>query len=323
MNNARASFLANAGWSGAAHSPVAGDLSVRQYTRLQKADASAILMECDPATDTSLPAFLKMTGWLRTQGLSAPKIYAADATTGVALLEDFGNSKLTFLIDNDPTSQELHYSTILDTLILIRNAPIPALETPTARTLCDATKLADEWYPNADSTVFDAFRAFLEPVLKETLTASATVSLRDFHADNIIWLPERANTRKPGLLDYQDAFLTHPAYDLMSLLTDARTEVSPSLRQRMIETYAARTGEDPHSLAEAVAALGAQRNLRILGVFARAARRDGKRQHLKAMPRVYAYFTECCAHPSLSVFSEDLSAALPPPDSKLIESLAS
>ena len=134
------------------------------------------------------------------------------------------------------------------------------------------------------------------------LRAPATVSLRDFHADNIIWLPERTNARKPGLLDYQDAFLTHPAYDLMSLLTDARTDVAPSLRREMIAVYAYRTGDSVEALTEAFSAFGAQRNLRILGIFARAARRDGKTQHLKALPRVYGYLSECCSHPSLAPF---------------------
>ena len=323
MDNARSSFLINAGWANATPSPVAGDLSTRQYTRLSQANATAILMTCDPAADTSLPAFLKMTRWLRDQNFSAPEILAVDTERGFALLEDFGTAKLATLISNDPTSQKRYYETILDTLIAIRNVPAPDLPKPTAQDLCDATKLADEWYPKAKPTRLDAFRAGLEPILNRLLQAPRTVSLRDFHADNIMWLPDRARHRQPGLLDYQDAFLVPPAYDLMSLLTDARTDVSPHLQSHLIDTYAHKTGDAPAPLSAAFAALGAQRNLRILGIFTRAARRDGKTHHVAALPRVYRYLNDCCQHPSLARLSDDLSAGLPAPTPELLEGLAS
>lgn len=319
MDDAPSAFLANAGWAGATPSPVAGDLSTRQYTRLSKADASAILMLCDPATDASLPAFLKMTRWLRDQKLSAPEILAVDPENGFALLEDFGSAKLTALIAKNPSSQRPHYETILDTLIAIRNAPTPDLPKPTAQELCDATTLADEWYPNARPDRLDAFRSYLEPVLDRLLQGPRTVSLRDFHADNIIWLSGRPPLRQPGLLDYQDAFLVPPAYDLMSLLTDARTDVSPRLQSTLINIYAQKTGDDPTSLAGAFAALGAQRNLRILGIFTRAARRDGKTKHLNALPRVYRYLTDCCQHPALAHLYDDLAAGLPAPTPELLQ----
>ena len=323
MSDVRAAFLADAGWTNATESPVAGDLSTRKYTRLTRSGTTAILMECDPATDTSLPDFLKMTAWLRDLGLSAPEILASDAATGTALLEDFGDAKLTKLIADNPACQQPHYETILDTLIAIRGAPAPDLPAPTASDLCGATLLADSWYPNAKSGLLDAFRVGLEPILADLLKAPRTVSLRDFHADNIIWLSEGTPLKQPGLLDYQDAFLIHPAYDLMSLLTDARTDVSTALQVHLIDQYARKTGDDPASVAAAVATLGAQRNLRILGIFARAARRDGKNQHLPAMARVHRHFMSCCAHPSLAPFSRDLATALPAPTPALLESLAS
>ena len=323
MNNALRSFLASSGWADATPSPVAGDLSVRRYTRLTKPHSSAILMECDPASDTSLPTFLNMTEWLRAQGLSAPEIYAADVQTGLALLEDFGNDKLTTLIAQDPDRQRGYYTTILDTLIAIRNAPTPDLPSPTAHELCEATKLADDWYPGAKSAHLDAFRTGLEPILHGLLETPPTVSLRDFHADNIIWLPTRAALRQPGLLDYQDAFLVHPAYDLMSLLTDARIDVPTDLPTQIIEAYTQKTGDSLTEISTALAAFGAQRNLRILGIFARAARRDGKAQHLNALPLVFRHLSDCCQHPALAPFARDLAAALPEPTPMLIESIKS
>ena len=322
MTEAREAFLTDAGWAGAKSTPVAGDLSARRYTRLTASTGSAILMECAPEDDTSLRAFLKMTHWLRAQNLSAPEIYASSTTAGLALLEDFGDAKLTTLIARDASVQLPFYETLLDALVTVRDAPPPDLETPSARALCEATLLADDWYPGANSEALSAFRAGLETVLKRILQTPATVSLRDFHADNIIWLPSRKGAQKAGLLDYQDAFLTHPAYDLMSLLTDARTDVSPTLQKHMIEAYAARTGDSVEALTEAVAILGAQRNLRILGIFARAARRDRKPHHLPSMPRVYGHLISCCAHPSLAPFSGNIADALPAPDAALLKGLS-
>ncbi len=321
MDSARVSFLANAGWANATPSPVAGDLSTRQYTRLSQSNVTAILMTCDPATDTSLPAFLKMTRWLQDQSLSAPDILAVDTESGFALLEDFGTEKLTTLISKDPASQRRYYEVILDTLIAIRNAPAPKLPEPTVQDLCDATTLADEWYPNAKPAHLDAFRAGLEPVLAQLLQGPRTVSLRDFHADNIMWLADRHPLRQPGLLDYQDAFLISPAYDLMSLLTDARTDVAPQLQRDLISAYARRTGDDPADLGAAFAALGVQRNLRILGIFARAARREGKAHHVPALPRVYRYLNDCCRHATLAHLADDLAAGLPAPSPERLEGL--
>ena len=321
MSDRVSHFLSETDWSNPKMLPVTGDLSSRKYTRLSQNGRTAILMECDTASDASLPAYMKMTDWLRGNGLAAPERYNAEPSEGLALIEDFGDSQLTSLIRQRPSDQLAYYKTIIETLITIRNAPFLSLKQPNAAELCDATTLADQWYPGAERCALDTFRAGLETVLRDVLDARATVSLRDFHADNIIWLSNRKPVQQPGLLDYQDAILTHPVYDLMSLLTDARTDVSASLRKDLIETYASRTSDDIASLAAAFAALGAQRNLRILGIFTQAARRYGKTQHLPALPRVYAYLMECAHHPALEPFSQELSAALPKPDAAFIKAL--
>ena len=322
MTEAAENFLKNAGWDRAQRSAIAGDLSTRQYLRLKRTDQTAILLQCDPAIDASLPAFLRTTQWIRSNNLSAPEIYAADQDSGLALLEDFGDAKLTHLIRADPACQRPHYETILETLIRLRQAEPMDVARPTAVDFCEATKLADDWYPGAAPGELNAFRAGLVTILGDVLTATPTTSLRDFHADNIIWLPKRTRPKRAGLLDYQDAILTHPAYDLMSLLTDARTDVSPSLRDDILHAYARQTGDGIESLKTAVSVLGAQRSLRILGIFARAARRDGKTQHLPALPRVYAYLMDSARHPMLAPFADALRAGLPAPDTALIKGLA-
>ena len=307
-------FLANAGWSAATQTPVAGDLSARQYSRLTLNGASSILMNAPPDIDPSTPAFLKVAHWLADVGLSSPAILAQDADNGLLLLEDFGDSKLSDIVKATPDLQQAHYETAIDALLTIRRAAPPDLPRPNAQDLTDATKLFDDWYPQADHHSLDVFRKTLQVLLSELLDRHSSVSLRDFHADNIIWLANRTGPRKLGLLDFQDAILTHPAYDLMSLLTDARVDVPRSVQTALTQSYAAQSGDDPAQLARAVAILGAQRNLRILGIFARAARRDGKTAHLTAIPRVLNYLNACATHPAFGHAGKDLIANIPTPD---------
>ena len=317
-----ADFLGRAGWAGAGAQPLAGDLSPRKYVRLTRSDGSrAILMDADPEADPSTPAYLAMTRWLGALGLSVPDVRAARESEGLLLLEDFGDAMLTGLIQNHPERQNEYYHQAIEVLIVVRDAAPKALRQPTADQMVQDTNLADEWYPGVDRAALAHFRGVLEAALEGILATGASVSLRDFHADNVIWLEDREGVQKVGLLDYQDAFLTHPVYDLMSLMTDARTDVPRTLRAQLIEHYARETNEAVDAVAHAVAVLGAQRNLRILGVFARAARKYGKPQHLSAMPRVYGYFSECLSHPAFSELAVDLPNMLPEPNPELIKGL--
>ncbi len=323
MDERVTSFLESAGWANAAVTKIAGDLSARKYFRLRKGSKKAVLMECASENDPSLSQFIMLSNWLRSLGLSAPEIYSADTQGGLAVMQDFGDSKLTTLIAKDPDIQKPSYEDIVDTLITIRNANPPlGLATPSAQDFCDATTLADTWYTGADSQALDNIRAYLEPILVETLKITPTVSLRDFHADNIIWLGDNPPARRAGLLDFQDAILTHPAYDLMSLLTDARTDVSKELSEHIIQIYCRRTGDNVAETSKAIAALGVQRNLRILGIFTSAARRDAKPHHLPALPRVYAHLITCASHPALSTFATTLRAALPKPTPDYLAEIA-
>ena len=151
----------------------------------------------------------------------------------------------------------------------------------------------------------------LEPQIE--FTAPQVRQLRDFHADNIIWLPDQSPAQRAGLLDFQDAFLTHPAYDLMSLLTDARTDVPQSVRDQITRLYCERTGDDINQMLQSMAALGIQRNLRILGIFTSAAIRDAKPYHLPSLPRVYSNLMTCAAHPAMGALGFSLRDALPEP----------
>lgn len=306
-----AGFLRAAGWDDAASTPVAGDLSARRFSRLTgPGGATAILM--DAPRDGSTEAFAAMTEWLLRAELSAPEILAGRPEAGLMLLEDFGDAKVSGLLDRR-SGPEIR-NVCLDLLLHLRTRTSPALARPDPRTLAGWTGLADDWYPGADRAALGRFRSLLETILADLAKVGATVSLRDFHADNLIWLPDREGVRRLGLLDYQDAFLTHPVYDLVSFLTDARTDVPRALRQDMIAEYARRSGDDPAALGAAFATFSAQRNLRILGIFARAALRDGKAFHLPKMPRVYGYLAEALEHPVFSAVRADLLDGLPPPE---------
>ena len=305
-------FLENTEWAYAKITPVAGDLSARNYVRLSLGGATAIVMDSSNER-SSLPAFVRMTHWLRDIGLSAPRLLKDSQTEGFLLLEDLGEHSVSQRLSR-PTETRATLDACLNLLLTIRHAAAPKLSTPKVKELCDWTTLADDYYPGANKHELDSLRAFLETILARHATKQPTVSLRDFHADNLMWLPEKLGVAKLGLLDYQDAMLTHPVYDLVSLLTDARTSISPDLRADYVKEYSRASGDDLSHLKEAFSAVSIQRNLRILGIFHRASVEHGKHHHLPKIPRVYGYLKEALEHPTFAKLAPQLRIALPPPE---------
>ncbi len=312
MHDAVTWFLKSHGWDGATLEPIAGDLSRRSYFRLSRSGETAILMDAGDDR-ASVPPFLKMTAWLRQAGLSAPGILGTDVDNALLLLEDLGPVRASDVM-SDPNAQAEILDACIEILLAIRNAPPPPLHCPGAERLCESTRVADEHYPGADPGALDEFRVALKDVLSRLLADGCTVSLRDFHAENLMPLPHREGVARLGVLDYQDAFLTHPVYDLVSLLTDARVEVQPALRARYVERYAKASGDGLATLRTAFAAFSAQRNLRILGIFHRAASDLGKTHHLPKVPRVYRYLMESAQHEVFRDVRGILCAGLPAPD---------
>ena len=316
-------FLSRAGWADAPRAAMTGDLSARRYLRLTRADGdTAILMDAPPEKHRTTPAFVKMTGWLEAANLSVPTIMAADADNGLLLLEDLGDAKVSDLTASDPAKRAGVYGLCLDLLIHIRSRESPSLPRPDVAGLVAMTTLAEAHYPGILPSGIQPLKRLLETVFADLLAQGASVSLRDFHADNLMWLPGRPGLRRLGLLDYQDAFLTHPVYDLVSLLTDARADIDPDFRQAMISDYAARTGDAPDRLNLAFAAFSVQRNLRILGIFARAAAHLGKPHHLPKLPRVHGYLAEALHHPVFSDVRDEALASIPEPTPELIGGLS-
>ena len=312
MGDAVRGFLLETEWADAKFAPIAGDLSARQYFRLSLDDSTAVLMDAT-AEPSSTPAFVRLTHWLRDAGLSAPAILKDGQKDGLLLLEDLGDQPVSRRL-SDPRKMRPTLDVCLDLLLAIRALTTPKLFVPTPKDLCSWTTLADDYYPGAKNSELDAFRPKLETVLARHMTSRPTVSLRDFHADNLMWLPDRTGIARLGLLDYQDAMLTHPVYDLVSLLTDARTSISREVRAEYIRAYAERSHDDLSGLEEAFAAFSIQRNLRILGIFHRAAVQHGKHHHIPKVARVYGYLSEALEHPAFAEFRPRLSVALPPPE---------
>ena len=311
MRDVALSFIQTAGWGDAVASPVAGDLSTRSYTRLSHAGRTAILMDASDEI-AATEAFCKMTEWLRDLDLSAPAILDARESAGLLLLEDLGTQSVSDQFSQGVEATDI-YQTCIDLLLTIRDQHVPDLSEPTAHEMAEWTCLADQYYPHADTGQLNAIRYLLETEM-ERFTTRPSVSLRDFHADNLMWLPDRSGIRKLGLLDYQDAFSTHPVYDLVSLLTDARMDVSPETRKTYIRAYATASGDDLSELERAFAVYSVQRNLRILGIFHRAVEDFGKMHHLPKLPRVYGYLIEAFEHPVFANVRDFVPSALPPPE---------
>jgi len=318
-------FLKNAGWSDAARKLLAGDASNRRYDRLCKPDGqTAILMDAPPARGEDVRPFIHIAAHLKTIGLSAPEIYQADTDNGLLLLEDLGDDLFARLMADDPTRQEPLYRAAVEVLVKLHTAPLPDVP------LCDATWLTDmaapafEYYgtaqrPESAAAFADAFH----PLAQELDRDSKVVILRDYHAENLLWLPKRQGVSRVGLLDFQDALLGHPAYDLVSILQDARRDVAPEIEARMIDHYIAQTGGDAVSFLRAYALLGAQRNLRILGIFARLCLRDGKAHYVDLIPRVWNHLQHNLRHPVLAPVAQSIATALPHPTPEFLEHLKS
>lgn len=280
-------FLDRFGWADATQEPLAGDMSPRKYMRLIKGAETAILMDAaSPMTD-----FVKMTEWLRSLGLSAPKIIGEIAKDGLLLLEDFGSVSVKSVLQSDlDVHRQVNLMTV-ELLLRIRNAEFPELKQPTAAELTEWTELVDVHLDGIRSKELSPFRARLEEVLEDVLSHEVTVALRDFHSENLMWLPHRDGVGRLGLLDYQDAFLTHPVYDIMSCLTDARMWITDQTRQDVCGIYLRKSGDNAEDFERAFAAMSAQRNLRILGVFARA------QTNVRYVSNTFHYFLDALKHP--------------------------
>ena len=309
-----AEFVARAGWSDAQIQPLPGDASFRRYFRLRRAGGdTAMLMHAPPPHEDPAP-FLHVADWLNANTMRAPAILAAEPEAGWVLTEDFGNDRMRDWLDANPADEREAYEAAVEALVALhRLAPGPFPPYDMAVYAREAALLT-EWYCPAQGLAVDAagYAAAWEEVLAPLLERQSpgVTVLRDYHAENIMLLDGKAGAPQ-GLIDFQDALVGHPAYDLVSLLQDARRDVSEDLETAMLLHYAQHAGVTDEDFLADYARLGAQRNAKIVGIFTRLNVRDGKPKYLDLIPRVWAALERDLAHPALAPVARWFDANIP------------
>lgn len=339
---AKRAFLAASGWGEARLFPLAGDASTRRYIRLERGGHTAMLMDQPQTAETpAAPAkatpeqrkrlgynavarlagadcerFVAISNYLRALGLSAPEIHASDVTQGFVLMEDFADVLFADVLENGADELEL-YTSAADVLARLhaKNPPdhlspqIPLHRYDETALLAEVDLLSEWFIPVAlgrtlgESEALE-HRALWQDVLAPVIAASPMFVHRDFHAQNLMWLPARTGAQRVGLIDFQDAVRGSRAYDMVSLVEDARRDVSDHVAEATIRHYLAASSRDDRQIdAETfrrhMAVMAAQRNAKIVGIFARLHKRDGKSRYLDYLPRVWGYLNGDLENPAL------------------------
>lgn len=344
-------LLEASGFHDAVREHIQGDASTRRYERLRReGGGTAILMKAPASKDgppvrqgrtygeiaklaQNIEPFVAFSRGLRARGFSAPEIYSADLHNGLLLIEDLGTDGIAF---GDPLQpDEERYGAAVDLLAMLHLQQLPPALSIAPRFeyeiprydldafLIEAELLLDWYLPyrgvkTQDATAREIFRALWRDALVDTLHGPVTWVMRDYHSPNLLWLPERSGVQRVGLLDFQDGLLGPPAYDVASLLMDARCDIPDEMEVRLLSRYAMTMAPndpsfDPAAFAKHYVTMGAQRATKILGIFARLDMRDRKPQYLRHIPRVWNYLTRTLEHPSLSALKAWFSINVPPP----------
>ena len=336
-------FLKRAGWGDATVTPLPGDASTRRYARLAMGARKAMLMDQPQGAEapTAPPdaseeerralgynALARLAGadcarfdaaaaWLRSQGLAAPDIYAADHGLGFVILEDLGDALFAQVLADGGDEEEL-YKAAVEVLAKIHASDAPAslasgkpLFAYDQAALVAETDLLPEWCPpralgrKATNEEVEEHRKLWRAALSGIGSGRRVFVHRDYHAENLLWLPQRHGIGRVGLIDFQDAVAGSPAYDLISLTKDARRTVSPELAETATRHYlATMTAQgmalDEDAFRHEVSVMAAQRTVKIVGIFARLYKRDGKPRYLAFLPRLWTYLERDLAHPALA-----------------------
>lgn len=325
----RAEFVRGAGWGDAGERLLAGDASFRKYFRLSRPRESAVVMDAPPPQEDVRP-FVRVGRHLIALGLSAPQILAEDAEHGFLLLEDLGDDTYARVLASGGDEGEL-YARATDVLVELYRAGdralLPGLGAYAGDALIEAAMLLPEWYlpaatgkPTPPEETAGYIAAWKECLAALPSTPDALL-LRDYHKDNLLWLPARPGVKACGLLDFQDAQRGHPSYDLVSLIEDARRDVPPAVHAACLARYIGETGlADAAEFRTGFALMAAQRHARIIGLFVRLLERDGKPDYLPHLPRVWRMFESALQHEALAPLRLWVDRLLPPPLRRIGES---
>jgi N-acetylmuramate 1-kinase len=328
-------FISESGYSGALRTRLKGDASTRVYERLALSDKHAILMNAPrrpdgPAVRDGKPynaiahladnvvPFVAMANGLRRYGFSSPEIYHAALDHGLLMIEDLGDERIVSGEPEAPIRER--YEIGVDALLALHAQRLPDV-LPVAphvehripyydmnAFLIEAELLLDWFLPRLHVAMPDSerhsFRSLWRELLQPAIESPATWVLRDFHSPNLLWLARRNEIARLGLLDFQDAVMGPAAYDVASLLQDARVDIPEQIELALLGRYVRGRRQsdldfDPTSFIKIYVTLAAQRASKILGIFARLDLRDGKPQYLRHMPRVWGYLQRSLSHPAL------------------------
>ncbi len=310
-------FLHGAGWGRADRRFLAGDWSDRSYDRLSMAGKTAVLMDAPPGKGDDPADFVAIATYLASLGLSAPAILAQDLTNGFLLLEDLGDHLFARVLAADPSIETPLYAAATDVLVALQSAPAHSgLPDLSPADWAQAATFVLDWYRFAitdDRVPHTDFTATLADAIAAHADGPKIMILRDYHAENLIWLPDRQGIARVGLLDFQLAQMGQPGYDLVSFLQDARRDVPPQIEHAMQARMVAATGADEAAFLRAYAVLGTQRALRILGGAARLCLMRGKTGQLAMLPRVWGQLQRNLAHPALAPMAAICANLVPEP----------
>jgi aminoglycoside/choline kinase family phosphotransferase len=306
-------FLEKNNLCAAKRTPLAGDASFRRYERILHGGKSLILMDAPPPKENVRP-FIKVAKFLSGNTFSAPKIIAEDSENGFLLLEDLGDDLYSRLLqeNRDAAFEEEIYKQAAEALIRLHEIQPPAdLPRYDEALLLREARLFTEWRLQPAPEKSAEYENILLKLFSHLKNEKPVVVLRDYHAENLIYLPGREAHKKVGLLDFQDAVIGSPAYDLVSLLEDARRDVGPELQKKIFAHFLALSPHiDREIFLNSYSLLGAQRNLKIIGIFTRLAKRDGKERYLSLLPRVWDHLANDLKNPYLAPLKNWLDETL-------------
>jgi hypothetical protein len=350
----RLDFLKAAGLAEAARAPLPGDASTRRYERLTTPSGVNLMLmdqlaaaESPPADPSWSPERRKAEGWnavarlsagrieafaavaahLKSLGLSAPGIVAADAAAGLAVLEDFGDDLFARVIERGEPEEQLYVAAV-QSLVILHDAPAPHVLTGAAgnwplltydeTALQGGADLFIEWLPKLDPSLsfneaaISEWHAAWAPVVARGVAGATVMAHRDYHAENLIWLPHRSGYARAGMIDFQDAVRAHPSWDLHSLLQDARRDLGRGTEAWVLDKYFHQRPQiDRAEFMRDYAGLAALNQARILGVFARLIVRDGKPRYRAFMPRMWAHLNANLRTPGLEPVARWFAAHVP------------
>ena len=311
MNEVYDTFLTKSDWAYDHIVPISPDASNRKYFRLTSCSGSAILMDAELESSKSFDAFQDVAHYLNSIGLTAPEIYASDRAHSLMLLQDLGVRTFAQDFEIDQTLEHERYKAAISMLCRLQAGPGMKRSVATPDNLTEMLNPFFEVPEVANCTHgnLQLMRTKLHELFNRSLSKQSTLSLRDCHVENLVWIPNRTGPAQVGILDFQDAFNCDPCYDLVSLLWDVRRDLDEDLREYLINSFAFKKGIDRTQISRAINALKLQRNLRILGIFDRLVS-QGKTKYATFVPRTLRYVHQALESEDCVTLNADLSLPL-------------